>query len=308
MAVAHARAAFAISERRACRVINQPRSTQRYQAIISDQEQTIVKRMHELVREHPRFGYRRIWALLRGDGWKINRKRVHRLWRAESLRVPRRSRKRRSIGGSVNSILRLRAQKKNHVWCWDFIHDRDARGRPLKWLSIVDEFTRECLVLEVDRSITSEGVIDVLRELLLIRGAPEHIRCDNGPEFIARAIGDYLSSANASIKPIAPGSPWENGYAESFHGRLRDELLNVEVFEDVAHAKVLADRWRNEYNHRRPHSSLKYLTPAAFSARCGVGQANFRPRAESPVGAAPLPPPQPAIHCSTHLTLITAGT
>jgi putative transposase len=296
--VSRLQATFAVSERRACQAIDQPRSSQRYQRIISDQEKSIVKRMHELVRDHPRFGYRRIWALLRGDGWRINRKRVHRLWKQESLRVPQKQRKRRRIGGSENSIMRCRALHKNHVWCWDFIHDRDERGRPLKWLSIVDEFTRECLALEVERSITSQDVIEVLQELLLIRGVPRHIRSDNGPEFIARALEAYLARVDASIKPIAPGSPWENGYAESFHGRLRDELLNVEEFADVMHAKVLADRWRSDYNHRRPHSSLKYMTPAAFAAS----------HADPAVGAAPLPPAQRAVHCSPDSTLITAGT
>ena len=289
---------FAVSERRACGVLDQCRSSQRYQAIENDQEKSIVKRMHELVRDHPRFGYRRIWALLRGDGWRINRKRVHRLWRKEGFRVPQKQRKKRSVGSSANSTLRLKAEHKDHVWCWDFIHDRDERGRPLKCLSIVDEFTRECLALEVGRSITSEDVIEVLRELFLIRGVPRHIRSDNGPEFIAGKIGAYLQMANAGAKYIAPGSPWENGYAESFHGRLRDELLNAEQFADVVHARAHADRWRSDYNHRRPHSSLKYQTPAAFAAS----------HAEPPVGAAPLPPAQRAVNCCTQPTLITTGT
>ena len=291
-------AMFAVSERRACGAVDQARSSQRYQAIENDQEKSIVKRMHELVRNHPRYGYRRIWALLRGDGWRINRKRVHRLWRKESFRVPQRQQKKRRLGSSENSIVRYRAMHKDHVWCWDFIHDRDERGRPLKWLSIVDEFTRECLALEVARSIRAEDVIEVLRELFLIRGVPKHIRSDNGSEFIAGAIGEYLAMANAGAKYIAPGSPWENGYAESFHGKLRDELLNAEVFADVPHAKAHADRWRNEYNHRRPHSSLKYQTPASFAATL-AGPA---------VGAAPLPPAQPAFGCYTDPTLITTGT
>lgn len=289
---------FAVSERRACQALDQARSSQRYQAIQNDQEKSIVKRMHELVRDHPRYGYRRTWALLRGDGWRINRKRVHRLWRKESFKVPQRQQKTRRLGSSANSTIRFRAMHKDHVWCWDFIHDRDERGRPLKWLSIVDEFTRECLALEVARSIRSEDVIEVLRELFLIRGVPGHIRSDNGPEFIAGKIGAYLAIAESGAKYIAPGSPWENGYAESFHGKLRDELLNAELFADVPHAKAHADRWRNEYNHRRPHSSLKYQTPAAFAAS----------PADPAVGAAPLPPVQPALQCSIDSTLITTGT
>jgi transposase InsO family protein len=295
--VKRVRAIFAITERRACRAIGQPRSTQRYELVINDQEKTIVKRMHELVREHPRYGYRRIWALLRAEGWRINRKRVHRLWRKECFKVPHKQRKKRRMGGSDNSIVRCRALHKNHVWCWDFIHDRDERGRPLKWLSIVDEFTRECVALEVARSITADEVIEVLRELFLIRGVPRHVRSDNGPEFIATAVGLYLSRADASVKYVAPGSPWENGYAESFHGRLRDELLNTELFTDVIHAQVLADRWRSDYNHRRPHSALKYQTPAAFAATL----------TEPPVGAAPLPPARSASDSSPQPTLITPG-
>lgn len=270
-----------------------------------------MKRMHELVRQHPRFGYRRIWALLRGEGFsggRINRKRVHRLWRRESFKVPQKQRKRRRIGCSANSIVKLCSEGKDHVWCWDFIHDRDERGRPLKWLSIVDEYTRECLALEVNRSITSDAVIDVLRELFLIRGVPKFIRSDNGPEFIAGKVGAYLAMASAGVKYVAPGSPWENGYAESFHGKLRDELLNAELFADVMHARAHADHWRNDYNHRRPHSSLHYQTPAAFAAQCETGCSRVAPHADPPVGAAPLPPAQRALHCSLNPILITPGT
>lgn len=289
---------FAVSERRACGTLDQCRSSQRYESIENDQEKSLVKRMHELVRDHPRFGYRRIWALLRGDGWRINRKRVHRLWRKEGFKVPQKQHKKRRLGSSVNSTLRLKALRKDHVWCWDFIHDRDERGRPLKWLSIVDEFTRECLALEVGRSIRSEDVLEVLRDLFMIRGVPKHIRSDNGPEFIAGKIGAYLKMADAGARYIAPGSPWENGYAESFHGRLRDELLNAELFTDVPHARAHADRWRGDYNHRRPHSSLNYMTPALFAAT----------HADPPVGAAPLPPAQRAVYSCHQPTRITTGT
>jgi transposase InsO family protein len=214
----------------------------------------------------------------------VNRKRVHRLWKKEGLKVPQKQHKRRRLGSSDNGIVRRRALHKEHVWAWDFIHDRTEDGRALKWLSIVDEFTRECLALEVRRSFTSGDVIDVLRELFAIRGAPMHIRSDNGPEFIARAIGSWLESAQVQTLYIEPGAPWENGYAESFHGRLRDELLEAELFTCLAEAKMLSVQWRLEYNHRRPHSSLGYRTPASFAASL----------AESPVGAAPLPAPRPA--------------
>jgi len=310
--VSHVQATFAVSERRACAALDQCRSSQRYQPIENDQENAIVKRMHELVRRHPRFGYRRIWALLRGEGFsggRINRKRVHRLWRKESFKVPHKQRKRRRIGCSANSIVKLRSACKDHVWCWDFIHDRDERGRPLKWLSIADEFTRECLTLDVGRSITSDDVIEALRALFLIRGVPKFMRSDNGPEFIAQAIRSYLARAQVGTLYVAPGSPWENGYAESLHGKLRDELLNAELFADVKHAQAHADRWRSDYNHRRPHSSLQYMTPAAFAAQCMQHSGHLRgaSHADPPVGAAPLPPAQRAVHCSLNPTLTTPG-
>jgi putative transposase len=206
----------------------------------------------------------------------------------------------RHVGSSVNSIVRHRAQHKDHVWCWDFIFDSDVRGRSLKWLSIVDEFTRECLVLEVDRSITSGEVLDVLTELFLIRGVPKFIRSDNGPEFIADRIKTHLQRANVRAGYIEPGAPWENGYAESFHSRVRDELLNAEEFDGVRDARMHAARWKNDYNHRRPHSSLGYQTPAVFAATC----VEATPLRLAALASAPCPQhtmnPQP--------TLITAGT
>jgi transposase InsO family protein len=222
--------------------------------------------------------------LLRAEGFEVNRKRVHRLWRKEGLKVPVKQHKKRRLGSSGNGIVRHRPRYKNHVWAWDFIHDRTEDGRSLKWLSVVDEYTRECLALEARRSFRSGDVIDVLRDLFLIRDSPVHVRSDNGPEFIARAIRSWLGSANVKTLYIEPGSPWENGYAESFHGRLRDELLESELFGCLAEAKMLSQQWRLEYNHRRPHSSLGYVTPAVFSASL----------AEAPVGAAPLPAPRPA--------------
>lgn len=253
-------------ERRVCRVLGQPRSTQRYVSIPRDGDERLVQRMHELVRRHPRRGYRMICGMLRLEGWRVNRKRVHRLWRREGLSVPAKQHKRRRLGHSMNGIVRRRSQHKDHVWAIDFIHDTDARGRPLKWLSVVDEFTRECLALEVDRSITARGVADVLIDLFTARGVPGHIRCDNGPEFIASTIRRLADLTGVQTLYIAPGSPWENGYAESFHSRLRDELLNAEVFEGVREARTLAAVWKHEYNHHRPHSSLGYVPPAVFAA------------------------------------------
>ena len=226
--------------------------------------------MLELARRNPRYGYRRIWALLRRDGWRINRKRIYRLWRKEGLKVPQKKRKRRRLGHSDNGIARHRAERKDHVWAWDFIHDRTEDGRAIRWLSIVDEFTRECLCLEVARGMTSGDVIDLLIELFHTRGLPQFIRSDNGPEFIAKAIQHWLEKANVRTLYIAPASPWENGYAESFHSRLRDELLDAELFTSLAEARHLATQWRLDYNHRRPHSSLKYQMPAAFAASCAA--------------------------------------
>ena len=212
----------------------------------------------------------------------VNRKRVYRLWRQEGLKVPQKQHKKRRLGHSGNSCVRRKAEHKDHVWTWDFIHDRTTDGRPLKWLAIMDEYTRECLALEVDRSMTAERVIDVLAELFRIRGVPKHIRSDNGPEFIAQAIRRWLGQAGVETLYIEPGSPWENGYAESFFSRLRDELTNREEFTNLAEAKHLADAWRLEYNHRRPHSSLGYQTPAEFAAVCCFGLRFAQPSAAQP--------------------------
>ena len=181
------------------------------------------------------------------------------------------------------------------MWAWDFVHDRTTDGRPLKWLSIVDEYTRECLALEVDRSITAEKVIDVLADLFRIRGVPKHIRSDNGPEFIAQAIRRWLSQAGVETLYVEPGSPWENGYAESFHSRLRDELTNREEFTSLAEARYLADAWRLEYNHRRPHSSLGYQTPAEFAAGCAAASAPATPTLQQQHSRNPVVLTQPIL-------------
>ena len=264
------REACGVSERRACEVLGQPRATQRYEVRTREEERRLVARMHELVREHPRYGYRRMWALLRREGWRVNRKRVHRLWRKEGLKAPQQQRKKRNLGSGKNVCSRHRAEHPDHVWAWDFIHDRTADGRALKCLSIVDEHTRECVALVVDRSLTSEAVLDVLAELFRTRGVPRHIRSDNGPEFIATAIREWLGRVGVATLYVEPGSPWENGFAESFHSRLRDELWAREEFGSLAEAQVVAARWRREYNHHRPHSSLGYLTPAEFGAGCAA--------------------------------------
>jgi putative transposase len=266
-----------VSERRACRALRQPRATQRYRPRPREFERRLSVRMLELVREHPRYGYRRIWALLRQEGWRVNRKRIYRLWRGEGLKVPQKQRKRRHLGQSANGCARRRAEYKDHVWAWDFIHDRTRDGRPLKWLTLLDEYTREDLALEVGRGMRATDVIDVLVELFALRGVPKHIRSDNGPEFIAEAIRRWLAHAGVETLYIEPGSPWENGYAESFHSRFRDEVLSREEFESVAEARASGTRYRLEYNHRRPHSALGYQTPAEFAAGCAA--ASVRPTA-----------------------------
>ena len=257
-----------MSERRACRVLDQPRSSQRRRPAPRDDEPALVKRMLELARSRPRFGYRRIAALLRQEGFRAGATRALRLWRKEGLKVPRKKRKRRSLGASAAGVVARPAEAPNDVWCWDFVFDRTTAGSPLKWLSIVDEFTRECLLLKVDRGITSEAVIDWLAELLAMRGVPRCIRSDNGPEFIARAIRTWLAQVGVQTLYVEPGSPWQNGYAESFHSRLRDEFLAVEQFESLAATRKLTAAWKDDYNHRRPHGSLGYETPATFAARC----------------------------------------
>jgi putative transposase len=283
---------FAVSERRACRVLGQQRSTQRQRPKKAQEgEQRLVARMLELVRQHPRYGYRRVWALLRREGWRVNRQRVYRLWRKEGLRVPRKQRKKRRLGSSANSCVRRPAVHKNHVWAWDFLHDRTSDGRPLKWFTLVDEYTRECLALEVGRGMTARAVSQVLAGVVRERGSPAHIRSDNGPEFIAKGIRAWMSGAGLEALYIEPGAPWENGYAESFNSKVRDELLNAEEFGSVLEAKVLAKEWRRDYNHVRPHSALGYRAPAEFGA--------MAPRADS---AALRRPEEPSVTVDPTLT------
>lgn len=284
-----------VSQRRACRALGQPRGTQRYRPKSREFQRRLVGRILELVARHPRYGYRTIWSLLREEGWRVNRKRIYRLWRAEGLKVPQKQRKRRRLGSSKNGCVRRRAEHKDHVWAWDFVHDRTREGRSLKWLAIVDEYTRECLALEVGRSMKADAVIDVLRELFTVRGVPKHIRSDNGPEFIAQAVRQWLKRAEVELLYIEPGSPWENGYAESFNSRFRDELLRREEFDSVREARALSTAWRLEYNHRRPHSSLGYRTPAAFAAGCAAASAPaappLQPQHSRPDEALPVPQP-----------------
>jgi transposase InsO family protein len=249
-------------------VLDQPRSSQRYQVTPPDGEAALLKEILKLVRQHPRFGYRRIGRMLQAAGWKVNLKRIYRLWRREGLKVPRKQRKKRSLGTGENACHRRQPERKNHVWCWDFIFDRTEAGSTLKWLTILDEYTRECLALQVDRHITSEHVIDVLAELFKTHGVPEYIRSDNGSEFVSQAIRAWLKRIGVETLYIEPASPWENGYAESFHSRVRDEFMNCEIFENLKSARKQTAAWKEQYNTVRPHSSLGYRTPREFSEQC----------------------------------------
>jgi putative transposase len=257
-----------VSERRACKVIGQSRMTQRYKTNQPDKDKALTAEIKKLAERHKRYGYRMITAKLRQGGWPVNHKRVQRIWQKEGLQVPYRRKWKKSEGSSHNSCSVKKAEYINHVWTYDFMSDQTQDGRSLKVLTVLDEFTRESPAIEVGRSIKAKDVIGVLEYLFMVRGVPGYIRSDNGPEFIADAIKKWLSESGVGTLYIEPGSPWENGYIESFNGRLRDEVLNREVFYSVREAKVLVEDWRLEYNHDRPHSSLGYMTPAAFAATC----------------------------------------
>jgi transposase InsO family protein len=222
----------------------------------------LAARIIELATQYGRYGYRRITAMLRQEEWQVNHKRVERIWRREGLKVPKKQPKRRRLWLNDGSCIRLRPQFKDHVWSYDFVMDRTADGRAFRMLNIIDEYTRECLATLVKRRITSQDVIAQLFQLIIFRGIPEHIRSDNGPEFTAEAVRNWLKRLSVKTLFIEPGSPWENGYIESFNGKLRDELLKREVFYTLTEAKVLIEQWRREYNQVRPHSSLGYRPPA----------------------------------------------
>lgn len=242
--------------------MEQSRSTQRHKPKVRDDEPSLVKRIIDLARRFGRYGYRRITALLRGEGWRVNHKRVERIWRREGLKVPKRQPKRGRLWLNDGSCVRLRPEHKDHVWSYDFVLTRTHDGRPVRMLVIIDEYIRECLSIDVARKLNHEDVLERLAYLFVIRGVPEHIRSDNGSEFTAQAVRDWLGRVGVKTLYIEPGSPWENGYVESFNGKLRDELLNREVFETLLEAKVLIEAWRIEYNTVRPHSSLGYKPPA----------------------------------------------
>ena len=251
-----------VSERRACEVLGQSRATQRYLPRVRDDESLLTQQIVELAAMYGRYGTPRITALLGYEGWRVNHKRVERIWRQEGLKVPKKQPKRGRLWFNDGSCIRLRPQYPDHVWAYDFVAARTHDGRPLRMLTLVDEFTRECLAIDVARGLRSDDVLERLSWLFATRGVPEHIRSDNGPEFTAKVVRSWLSRVGVKTLFIEPGSPWENGYVESFNGKLRDELLNGELFYTLREAKVLIERWRQYYNTRRPHSSLGYRPPA----------------------------------------------
>lgn len=218
--------------------------------------------MVELAVAYGRYGYRRVAVLLRWEGWRVNHKRVERLWRREGLKVPQKQPKRGRLWLNDGSCLRLRPEHRNHVWSYDFVADRTHDGRPLRMLTIVDEYTRECLAIDVARRLGSNDVLERLADLMVERGTPDYIRSDNGPEFTAHAVRRWLERVGVKTLFIEPGSPWENGYVESFNGKFRDEFLNGEMFYTLTEAQVLIERWRSDYNRIRPHSALGYRPPA----------------------------------------------
>jgi len=244
-------------------VLGQARATQRHNPPPPSDERQLTLDILELATKYGRYGYRRITALLNNEKhWRVNHKRVERIWRREGLKVPQKQPKRGRLWLNDGSCIRLRPEHKDHVWSYDFVEERTSNGKKFRTLNIIDEFTRECLAIKVNRKLNSQDVIDELFKLFIYRGIPDHIRSDNGSEFTAKIVRKWLNRLGVKTLFIEPGSPWENGYIESFNGKLRDELLNREIFITLEEAKVLIEQWRREYNQVRPHSALGYRPPA----------------------------------------------
>jgi putative transposase len=251
-----------VSERRACSALGQHRSTQRKVPRGRDDEAALTADLVELARRYGRYGYRKIGALLKAAGWLVNDKRVERIWRREGLKVPGRQPKKGRLWDGDGSCIRLKPERRDHVWAYDFVEARTHDGRKFRMLNVVDEFTRECLAIRVARKLKGADVIDVLSDLFILRGVPEHVRSDNGPEFIAKSVQSWIAAIGAKAAYIAPGSPWENGFVESFNARLRDELLNGEIFYTLKEAQIIIESWRRHYNTIRPHGARGYKPPA----------------------------------------------
>ena len=266
----HVRQKFGASERRACRVLGQARSTQRRLRRERGDEEALRGDVVKLASRYGRSGYRRVTALLQAEGWAVNHKRVERIWRQEGLRVSKKQPKRGRLWLNDGSCIRLRPTHRGSVWSYDFTATRTHNGRAVRMLTILDEYTRECLAIVVARKLKSDNVLHTLAELFALRGAPEHLRSDNGSEFTSKVVRKWLERVGVQTLFIAPGSPWENGYIESFNGKLRDELLDREIFYTLTEAKILIERWRREYNTVRPHSALGYRPPAPEAVRPAV--------------------------------------
>lgn len=253
------------SERKACELVGISRSSARYSPKPRPEEVVFKQQVRQLAHQHPNYGYRRITAILRRVGSRVNHKRVQRIWQLEGLQLPRRKPRKRRCGPRGEVI--HKAQFRNHVWSYDFLEEHTVRGKRLRILAVIDEFTRECLALLVDRSITSNEVVDLLDWLFLIYGRPQHLRSDNGPELVAHKVQNWLATQGCQTIYISPGSPWENAYIESFIGKFRKECVDRYLFYTLEETRSIIDAWRDEYNHYRPHSSLGYLPPSAFAAQ-----------------------------------------
>jgi putative transposase len=278
--------------------VGQARATQRWKSRRPQLDRELLERMKVLAQENPSSGYRMVWAMLRHEGVKVNVKRVHRLWKLAGLKVVRPEAKRVHSGTSENASHVKRAESPNHVWTYDFTFDQTRDGRKLKFLVVIDEYTRQCLRIEVGRSMSAKSVVRILAELVQVHGEPGGMRSDNGPEFIAKAVQAWLAAAGVSTYYIQPGSPWENAYVESFNSRFRDEFLSRELFATLAEAQVLTEKHRRWYNHMRPHSSLEYQTPVQFAIACMEKNVAF--------AAAQLRPSTSPASLDTETNLLTA--
>ena len=256
---------YPLSERTACRIVGQPRGTQRYVPTLKPDEDALTRNIVCLASEYGRYGYRRVTAMLNENGIDVGKDRVQRIWRREGLKVPKKQPKRARLWLNDGSCIRLRPERPNHVWSFDFVETQTHDGRRIRLMTLIDEFTRKCLAIKVARRINAIGVIETLADAMLFNGLPTYIRSDNGPEMVARALREWLTGLGTSNLYIEPGSPWENGYCESFNGKLRDECLNGEIFYSLKEAQVVIEKWRIHYNTKRPHSSLGYRPPAPLT-------------------------------------------
>lgn len=256
------RESYDLSERRACRLLDHPRGTQRYVSQLRPDEDELTQAIIALTGNYGRYGYRRITGLLRAAGWEVGTDRVQRIWRREGLKVPQKQKPRGRLWLNDGSCIRLRPERRNHVWSYDFVEAQTHDGRKLRLMTLIDEFTRECLAIRVARRINGLGVLETMAKVMTVRGVPEHIRSDNGAEMTSRVVREWLAKVGAQTLYIEPGSPWENGYCESFNSKLRDELLNGEIFCSLKEAQILIEQWRTHYNTLRPHSALGYRPPA----------------------------------------------